>query len=87
MPLLAGKFLPSPGHGKAFQFSRPLNFFTPSGGLGGFFESDQKQIPLGPPEGVKKFSGREIGKLYHVQRTAKIFRPKEALTPSLSAVY
>jgi hypothetical protein len=34
---------------------------------------------LALPEGVKKFSGREIGKGYHVQGTAKICRPKEAL--------
>jgi hypothetical protein len=32
-----------------------------------------------PLEAVKKFSGQEIGKRYHVQGTAKICRPKEAL--------
>ena len=40
-------FLPraSPG----LPISSCLNFFTPSGGLGGFFQSDPRQIPLCPP--------------------------------------
>jgi hypothetical protein len=45
------------------------------------------EVPLNPPEAVKKSGGMEIGGRYHVQGTAKICLPKEALTSSLPAVY
>ncbi len=44
-------------------------------------------LPRTPPEAVKKSGGMEFGGRYHVQRTAKICLPKEALISCLSAVY
>jgi hypothetical protein len=48
---------------------------------------EASEIPLDPPEAVKKSGGMEIGGRYHVQATAKISRPKETQIPSLPAGY
>ena len=45
------------------------------------------EIPLHPPEAVKKFRGSGNGKRSHVQGTEKICLPKEALISSLSEVF
>jgi very-short-patch-repair endonuclease len=50
-------------------------------------ENLSAEIPPGPPEAVKKSGGMEFGGRYHVQGTAKICLPKEAVISSLSAVY
>ncbi len=45
------------------------------------------EIPLCPPEAVKKFRVRGNEKGKHVQGAAKIFLPKEAMISSLDTVH